>query len=124
MHLTVDDERIEDAPGVIAGDQALQMHVTGLGVDLDHRDMGAEGERGSAGGEVGEREQGGVGVESGGDVRPSEVHGGSTGHVEPGGCGVEHDVGHIGLEQVGGPLARQIDELRRRVEHRRAGHLQ
>ena len=96
-------------PASSTGDHAPQVDTTGLGVDLDHRDVGAERERGRAGREVRLPAQ----------TRPRLVvlHGGRrhlgpraadrrrAGDVERAVGDVEHDVVGAGLEQVGGDAA-------------------
>ena len=44
--LPVGEQRVEDAAGVVDGDVAHQLDAPGLGVDVDHRHVGAERERG------------------------------------------------------------------------------
>jgi hypothetical protein len=53
VDLAVDQQRVHDGAGVVAGDVAQEPDLAGLGVDLDDRDVGAEGERGPARLEVG-----------------------------------------------------------------------
>ena len=45
VHLAVDEHRVQDAAAVVDRDVADGLHATGVGVDLDHRDVGAERER-------------------------------------------------------------------------------
>src|SRR5215210_3345862 len=42
--LTVDDQGIDDVADVVDGDVALDVHLAGVGLDLDDADVGAEGE--------------------------------------------------------------------------------
>ncbi len=57
VHLPVDQQRVDDGAGVVAGDVADEPHLAGVGVDLDDGDVGAERERRAAGREVGLGEQ-------------------------------------------------------------------
>ena len=50
MQLALEQQRVEDASGVVAGHVADEAAVAGLGVDLDHGDVRAERERRRSGG--------------------------------------------------------------------------
>ena len=90
--------------GVVHRDEAAEPGVTRLGVDLDHREVGAERERRAWRREVG------LGLPapspSAAERRPSRptVAGVPATWKRPR-VGVEHDVVGRRLEQVGGPLA-------------------
>ena len=45
MHLSFGDHGVDDAPGVVDRDEAPELDLAGLGVDLDDGDVRAEGER-------------------------------------------------------------------------------
>ncbi len=45
--LALDEQRVEDAPAVVDGDVPPRRDLAGLGVDLDHRHVRAERERGA-----------------------------------------------------------------------------
>ena len=60
VDLALEQHRVEHPAGVVAGDVADQLHLAGLGVDLDHGDVRAERERRPAG-----LEERGVGRPSG-----------------------------------------------------------
>ena len=51
VDLALEQERVEHPAGVVARDLAQVAHLARLGVDLDHGDVAAEGERGAGRGE-------------------------------------------------------------------------
>ena len=125
MELALDEQRVDDAPGVVAGHVADEAHPAGLGVDLDDGDVGAERERRHRpverrrGGELGalfERRRG--------DICPRQRHGRCAGDVEVPLCGVEDDVGDVRFQLIGGDAAGDVDELGRRGVDRGAADLQ
>ena len=88
--------------------------MPGLGVDLDDGDVGAEGVGRAVGLEVG------LGLEAAlargrGHLGPRPGHRRGALHVERAVGPVEHDVGGVGLEQVGGELAGLVEHLARRL---------
>src|SRR6056297_518141 len=112
VDLPVEQQRIEHAAGVVAGDLAQVTDLPGAGVDLDHRHVGAERERGLLGRvRGGDREFVVVGTGRDGQVGPRLGHRRRPGHVEGAGVLVEHHVGLVGLEQLGGELARRVDQF-------------
>ena len=121
MHLTLGQQRVEELAGVVDGDELAEPHVTGLGVDLHHGDVGAERERRHLGHVVG------VGRERsllpGDEVGPGDGAGRRAGDVEATGAVVEHDVVDRRLEEVGRPLARRLDEQVGGLGHGRATDL-
>ena len=95
VDLALGDQRVDDRAGVVDRDQALQVDRAGLGVDLDHRHVGAERERRLGGGEVGLGAQLGqpsAGVEPRGELAPVQPGLGRAGDVEAAELEVEHHV--------------------------------
>ena len=100
-------------PRVVAGDHPDQADRAGLGVDLDDRDVGAEGERRLVGLEVGlgaELGQSAVLLQPPGQLGPAQRRLGGARHVEGAGVEVEHHVLGVGLQRVGGELLGAVDE--------------
>ena len=127
VHLAVGEERVEDGAGVVDCDEAGELDRPGLRVDLDHGEVGAEGEGRPGGVEVGHADQR-VGAGGGaGHLVPAHRDGGHAGHVEAAPAVVagvaQHQVVGIGLEQVGGGLPGEVVELAGGVVDGRAGHL-
>ncbi len=84
-------------------------HLSGLGVDIDHRDVCAEWERRLRRLEVTDAHQGfAVGA---GDVGPTDRGHRRAGDVERAGIGVEHDIVDRCLQQVGGTPTGSVGEL-------------
>ena len=106
-------------------DVAEQPHLAGLGVDLDHGDVGAERERRARRGEhrgqiervalVGRRDR---------QLGPRLRDRRRAGHVERSRAVVEHDVGGVRLEQLGRHLPRLRHQVDRRLLHGGAALLQ
>ena len=59
--LALDEQRVDDRAAVVDGHMPHEARPTGLGVDLDDRDVGAERERGALAGEHGLRLERAVG---------------------------------------------------------------
>src|SRR6202041_1639387 len=99
--LAFGQDRVQYRARVVDGDVPEHLHLAGFDVDLDHRDVGAERERGPVGGE--------------GDVRDQAAAAGVTGDLGPGqggvrvtadlprtGGGIEYHVGFGGFEHFRG----------------------
>ena len=116
MELALDEQRVDDAPGVVARDVAHEADVAGLGVDLDDGDVGAERERRDRPVERRRGGQGGAAVERcRWRRRPRRAS--RRACRRRGSCptvGVEHDVGDIGLEALGGDAGGRRRRARRR----------
>ena len=107
MLLPGDEERVDDAAAVVDSHVAQQLDAPGLGVDLDNRDVGAEGvgrfalvevELGpQALLEVGRASSRVAGCH--GQLRPRQCRGGGAGDADALAL-VHGDVGHIRFEQV------------------------
>ena len=110
MLLALDEQRVEHRAAVVDGDVAQQSDLAGVGVDLDHGDVGTERERRVALVEV---ELGqprclarpSSSARSAQQLAPVERLGRHTGDADRAGRGVDDDVGDIGLEQPGSELA-------------------
>jgi hypothetical protein len=128
VDLALEQHRVQHPAGIVAGDLLEVLHLTGLGVDLDHGHVGTEREGGAADRVVrGVRQafgQFGVALGGHGDVGPRPGDGGSTRHVEAGRVLVEHHVGLVGLEHAGGNLAGLVDQVGGGEEHGIAALLQ
>ena len=112
VHLALGDHGVDDAAGIVDGDDAPQLDRARLGVDLDDRDVGAEGERRRVrledllGTQLVEPP---VGVQAGGQLAPRDGGSGRADHVEAAGALVEHDVLERRLELLRGELAAALD---------------
>ena len=85
MDLAVGDQRVDDPARVVDGDHPLERDATGLGVDLDHGQVGAERERRLAGGEVdlgAQLGQPSLLRHAGGQIAPGQGRLGRPGDVE------------------------------------------
>ena len=111
VDLTVDQHRVDDACRRRRRRRgAGEPHLAGLGVDLDHGDVGAEREGRALGGEVGRPMSASLGP-GGGDLGPGRRRRRACRRRGTAGVGVEHDVVDVGLEQLGGQLPGLVDEL-------------
>ena len=111
--LALDEQRVEDRAAVVDGDVADDADLTGVEVDLDDGDVGAERERrvalvevvlgGEDAGELAVAEHPGRRVGGApGEVGPRQRAGRHAGDADRAGVDVDDDVGDVGLEQVGG----------------------
>ncbi len=121
MDLTGDDHRVDHVAAVVDGVILKDLHVAGVGVDLDHGQVGAEGPGGVAGAEHG------LGLETRGhpfgegmgligrlgDGRP--LHALLRRSCDMGAAVGEHDVVRRCLEDVGRDLGCLLLHLRRRL---------
>ena len=124
MTLSFGEHRVEDAPGVVDGDQPKQRGAAGVGVDLDHRDVRTERIGRLIGLEVGDLVEriAGFGRRDR-DLGPGRAPAQACRDVEAALDRVEDEVVGIGLEQVGGDVAGTRDDGSRRLEHCRAAQL-
>ena len=124
VHLALGDHRVQDRAGVVDRDELAHAGHAGLGVELD--DSHARTERERAGAALGLEAV--LGIERA-EVGPRQRPGRRTGDEEAGGdtaargaC-LEHDVGDIGLEQLGRAATAQLDDVARRAVRGRPAQL-
>ena len=101
--LALDEQRVEHGAAVVDRDVPHEAHLAGVGVDLDHRDVGAERERRAVLVEVelaGQRSALVGGAT--GEVAPGERLRRHTGDADRAGRRVDDDVGDVGFEQPSG----------------------
>jgi hypothetical protein len=105
--LALGEQRVQHGARVVDGDQPPQHHPAGLGVHLDHGQVGAERERRARRAEDAVHEQG-LPLRQ---LREAQRGVRRTPYRNPLPCGVEDDVVRLGLQQVGRALAGQLDQL-------------
>ena len=121
--LALNEQRIDERAGIVAGDHAHEACLAGVGVDLDDRHVRAEREGRCAGEILRGGKTTGVGSVVG-DLGPRTRHHRGARHMEDPPGQVEHDIVGVCLEQVGGEFSGLGHDGLRRLLHRRATELQ
>ena len=125
MHLAFGEQGADDPSGVIHRDVTQQVHLAGLGVDLDDGQVGAKRERRTGRGEVdfGE-ERVPVLRRRRRELGPTARHRRRTHHVEVSLRFVEHDVLTVRFQEAGREVLGLFDDVHRCLIDRGAPDLQ